>query len=74
METSLQTVVVQTRLSRAKKSDPYLEQIIASIRKKLSSKKIHDYLVAQGYAGSTSTTRYRVRELKKELHQKKKIF
>ncbi|WP_165761971.1 transposase [Bacillus thuringiensis] len=30
-------------------------------------------MVAQGYTGSTSTTRHRVRELKKELNQKKKF-
>ncbi|HDR6247698.1 TPA: transposase, partial [Bacillus cereus] len=73
VETNLQAVVVQTRSSRTKKSDPYLEQIMTSIRKGLSSKKIHDNLIAQGYTGSPSTTRYRVRELKKELNQKKKF-
>ncbi|MRB61664.1 hypothetical protein GH880_29885, partial [Bacillus thuringiensis] len=73
VETNIQAVVVQTRSSRTKKSDPYLEQIITSIRKGLSSKKIHDYLVAQGYTGSTSTIRHWVRELKKELNQKKKF-
>ncbi|WP_170955195.1 transposase [Bacillus cereus] len=72
VETNLQAVFVQTRSSRTKKSVPYLEQIITSIRKGLSSKKIHDYLVAQGYTGSTSTNRHRVRELKKELNQEKK--
>ncbi|MEI4606028.1 hypothetical protein WAG19_30260, partial [Bacillus cereus] len=71
--TNLQAVVVQTRSSRTKKSDPYLEQIMTYIRKGLSAKKIHDDLVAQGYTGSPSTTRHRVRELKKELNQKKKI-
>lgn len=73
VETNLQAVVVQTRSSRTKKSDPYLEQIMTSIRKGLSSKKIHDNLIAQGYTGSPSTTRYRVRKLKKELNQKKKF-
>ncbi|PEA01765.1 hypothetical protein [Bacillus cereus] len=73
VETNLQAVVIQTRSSRTQKSNPYLEQIITSIRKGLSTKKIHDYLVAQGYTGSTSTTRHRVRELKKELNQKKKF-
>ncbi|WP_176535914.1 hypothetical protein [Bacillus cereus] len=73
VETNLQTVVVQTRPSRTKKSDPYLEQIISYIRKGLSSQKIHDYLVAQGYTGSTSTTRHRVRELKKQMSRKKKF-
>ncbi|WP_242319029.1 hypothetical protein [Bacillus cereus group sp. BfR-BA-01349] len=58
VETNLQAVVVQTRSSRTKKSDPYLEQILTSIRKGLSAKKIHDYLVVQGYTSSTSTTRY----------------
>lgn len=73
VETNLQAVVVQTRSSRTKKSDPYLEQIMTSIRKGLSSKKIHDDLVAQEYTGSTSTTRHRVGELKKGLNQKKKF-
>lgn len=73
VETNLQAVVVQTRSSRTKKSNPYFEQIMTSIRKGLSSKKIHDDLISQGYTGSPSTTRYRVRELKKELNQKKKF-
>lgn len=47
--------------------------IITSIRKGLSAKKIHDYLVTQGYTGSTSTTRHRIRELKKELNQQRKF-
>ncbi|PGM96346.1 hypothetical protein CN958_04675 [Bacillus cereus] len=72
VQTNLQTVVIQTRPSRTKKSDPYLEQIITHIRKGLSSQKIHDYLVAQGYTGSTSTTRHRVREIKKQLSRKQK--
>ncbi|HDR6247522.1 TPA: transposase [Bacillus cereus] len=46
---------------------------MTSIRKGLFSKKIHDDLIAQGYTGSPSTTRYLVRELKKELNQKKKF-
>ncbi|MGY1423163.1 hypothetical protein ACW7G4_29245, partial [Bacillus cereus] len=73
VETNLQAVVVQTRSSRTKKSDPYLEQIMTSIRKGLSSKKIHDDLVAQGYTGSPSTTWNWIREPKKELNQKKKF-
>ncbi|EEM19249.1 Transposase, IS204/IS1001/IS1096/IS1165 [Bacillus thuringiensis serovar tochigiensis BGSC 4Y1] len=46
---------------------------MTSIRKGLSSKQIHDDLIARGYTGSPSTTRHRVRELKKELNKKKKF-
>ncbi|MEI4606011.1 hypothetical protein WAG19_30085, partial [Bacillus cereus] len=71
VEMNLQTVVIQNRPNRTKKSDPYLEQIITYIRKGISSKQVHTYLVAQGYTGGTSTTRHRVRELKKQLSRNK---
>ncbi|OTW98481.1 hypothetical protein BK702_00035, partial [Bacillus thuringiensis serovar cameroun] len=73
VETNLRTVGVQTRSGRTKKIDPYLEQIITYIRNGLSSKKIHDNLIAQGYTGSASTTRHHIRTLKKQMNRNKKI-
>ncbi|WP_178389787.1 hypothetical protein [Bacillus cereus] len=36
VETNLQAVVVQTRSGQTRKSDPYLEQIMASIQRKFT--------------------------------------
>nr|WP_257148825.1 ISL3 family transposase [Bacillus thuringiensis] len=72
-ETNLKTVDMQTRVGRMKKIDPYLKQIITSIRNGVSSKKIHDNLVSKGYTGSTSTTRHHIRAIKKQMNRNKKF-